>query len=130
MRSTLLISLAISVLAVVFALQNGTIIDVDLGPFTFKGSVALILLITFALGVLVGILATVPSQFRSALQTHKLKKTIKQKDKLSVQQESHVPLEEQPELRADMELPLQTASDAPEASPKPLPPADAAKSNI
>lgn len=61
MRIALVLSLLIAILAVVFALQNPAYIDVNLGPFDLTGSTALVLMITFCAGVLVGILATVPS---------------------------------------------------------------------
>lgn len=61
MRFALILSLILSILAVVFALQNPGFMDVNLGPFDIRGSTALILMITFGIGVLVGILATTPS---------------------------------------------------------------------
>jgi putative membrane protein len=80
MRGTLLISLFLSLLAVLFALQNAEPIDVEFGPFAFTGSTAFIVLATFVLGVVVGILATLPARFKSKLTLWRLKKDLKKKD--------------------------------------------------
>jgi putative membrane protein len=61
MRLALVLSLVLAIAAVVFALQNPGATEVQLGPSQFQGSTALILMVTFCLGVVVGILATVPS---------------------------------------------------------------------
>lgn len=61
MRFALILSLLLAILAVVFALQNPAPIDVEIGPFQLNGSTALILMVTFCIGVIVGILAAVPS---------------------------------------------------------------------
>lgn len=61
MRVALILSLILAIAAVVFALQNPGATEVRLGPFDIQGSTALILMVTFCLGVVVGILAAVPS---------------------------------------------------------------------
>lgn len=61
MRIALVLSLVLAILAVVFALQNPAYMDVNIGPFDITGSTALILMVTFCIGVVVGILATAPS---------------------------------------------------------------------
>jgi putative membrane protein len=60
--------------AVVFALQNPAYIDVNLGPFLINGSTALILMVTFCIGVLVGILATTPSLIKRKRRIRHLEK--------------------------------------------------------
>lgn len=47
--------------AIIFALQNGTTVDVRLFNYQFAGSLALVILITFAAGVLVGYLFATPA---------------------------------------------------------------------
>lgn len=64
MRFALILSIVLAVLAVLFALQNPAPTRVELGTLAFESSTALILMVTFGLGVLVGILATVPSLVR------------------------------------------------------------------
>lgn len=61
MRFALILSLVLAILAVVFALQNPAYMDVNLGPWDINESTALVLMVTFCLGVLVGVLATVPT---------------------------------------------------------------------
>lgn len=61
MRIALILSLLLAIVAVIFALQNPAYVDVNLGPFQIRQSTALILMVTFCIGVLVGILATTPS---------------------------------------------------------------------
>lgn len=64
MRFSLVIALVVAIIAVVFALQNPDPVDVSLGPFDLTGSAALVILITFVLGVAVGVLASLPSIYR------------------------------------------------------------------
>lgn len=74
MRFALILSLILAILAVVFALQNPAYMDVNLGPFEINGSTALILMITFGIGVLVGILAATPSIMKRRKQVRALEK--------------------------------------------------------
>lgn len=64
MRLALILSLVLAVLAVLFALQNPDPTTVKIGAWLFQGSTALVLIVTFGLGVLAGILATIPSLVR------------------------------------------------------------------
>ncbi len=72
MRFTLIVSLLLAVLAVLFALQNPDLMRVNFGPFEVEGSTALVLILTFALGALVGILAMVPGKVKSRKQVKSL----------------------------------------------------------
>lgn len=74
MRFALILSLVLAILAVVFALQNPAYVDVNLGPFEIRHSTALILMITFGIGVLVGILAATPSIMKRRKQIRHLEK--------------------------------------------------------
>lgn len=74
MRFALILSLVLAILAVVFALQNPAPIDVNLGPFELYGSTALILMVTFGIGVLVGILAAIPSLMKRRKRVRELEK--------------------------------------------------------
>jgi putative membrane protein len=64
MRLGLLFSLALAIVAVVFALQNPQPMQVNLLFVETSGSTALILILTFSAGILVGLLSTLPTQFR------------------------------------------------------------------
>lgn len=76
MRVALVFSLLLAVLAVVFALQNPQQMDVNLLFIETRGSTALVLIVTFSIGVLVGLLSTLPSRIRNRRQISKLKKEL------------------------------------------------------
>jgi len=61
LRLSLVFALSIACLAVIFALQNSVPVVVNFLPWEFQGSLALVLLLTLALGVIVGLLVSVPS---------------------------------------------------------------------
>ncbi len=65
MRASLIVALIVAILAVVFALQNPHMTSLAVGPFSMQGSVALVTLITFALGVITGVLVSMPSVYRA-----------------------------------------------------------------
>jgi lipopolysaccharide assembly protein A len=60
MQIYLLISLVIAIIAVIFALQNMTTVTISFLFWSIKGSLALVLLITLAAGVLISALASLP----------------------------------------------------------------------
>lgn len=74
MRIALVSSLLIAILAVVFALQNPAYISVNIGPFDITHSTALILMVTFCVGVVVGILATIPAIMKRRKRMRHLEK--------------------------------------------------------
>lgn len=76
MRITLLISVLLSVVAVVFALQNPEQIDINVGPYILTGSTALVIIVTFGIGLLVGILAAFPSRLRHRREVKRLRKQV------------------------------------------------------
>lgn len=87
MRFTLLVSLIISILAVIFALQNPQPMAVEVGTLNFEGSTALILLVTFAIGVVVGLLGALPGWIRNRRKVNSLRKTIADERVESVRRE-------------------------------------------
>lgn len=74
MRFGLIFSLILAIFAVIFALLNPQPMDVNLILFETSGSTALILILTFGFGVLVGLLSTLPKQFRTRRKLKELKK--------------------------------------------------------
>jgi putative membrane protein len=65
MRFSLIFSLILAIFAVVFALLNPQPMDVNLVFFQTSGSTALVLILTFGMGILVGLLSTLPKQLRT-----------------------------------------------------------------
>lgn len=76
MRFSLVFSLLIAVLAVVFALQNPQMMEVNLLFANTQGSTALVLIITFGIGVLVGLLSTLPGRIRDRRKIKSLEKSL------------------------------------------------------
>jgi len=74
MRLGLVFSLILAIFAVVFALQNPQTMDVNLLFFQTQGSTALVLIVTFGFGVLVGLLSTLPKQIRTRRKLSELQK--------------------------------------------------------
>jgi len=74
--SFLILSLIIAILAVIFALSNPGYITLRFGPYQTEQSTALVVLVSFALGVLVGILTTVPGRLKRAREIRQLRKQL------------------------------------------------------
>lgn len=74
MRFGLIFSLILAIIAVLFALQNPQMMDVNLLFVSTEGSTALVLILTFGFGVLVGLLSTLPSRLRARRKLNKLQK--------------------------------------------------------
>jgi uncharacterized integral membrane protein len=76
MQSFLIVALGLAILTVAFALQNAIPVGVTFLVWKFEGSLALVLMLTFALGVLVSLLLSIPAivKRRSAIanQTRKI----------------------------------------------------------
>lgn len=64
MQVFIIIALLIAIIAVIFALQNVTAITISFLFWSYNGSLALVLLITLAVGVLISLLASLPGLIR------------------------------------------------------------------
>ena len=75
MQSFLIVALGLAILTVIFALQNAIPVAVTFLIWQFEGSLALVLMLTFALGVLVSLLVSIPAivKRRSAISNQKKK---------------------------------------------------------
>ena len=60
MKRTLLIILVIAVLVAIFALQNSAEVIIKLWFWSIETSLALVVILTFAIGALMGILFSIP----------------------------------------------------------------------
>jgi putative membrane protein len=76
----LIIAIIIAILAVTFALLNASVVTVSLVFTSFESSLALVLLITFGIGVLVGFLGVMPTIIRQRVEISRLKKKAKSTD--------------------------------------------------
>lgn len=74
MTLLILLALLIAMLAVVFALQNATTVTIAFLAWQFQGSLALLLLLTLAVGFLIGWLTAMPSVVRHRLEKSGLRK--------------------------------------------------------
>ncbi len=74
----LILALLICIVIVLFAVQNAALVTVNFLTFHFTGSLAFILVVVFALGVLSGMLMTVPSFWRKSAALREQKRKVKQ----------------------------------------------------
>ncbi|MGD0885485.1 MAG: LapA family protein [Thermodesulfovibrionales bacterium] len=73
MKILVILALLIAISLILFALQNSAIVTLSFLSFHYNGSLALILVVVFALGLVSGILVSIPSLVRksSVLREHK-----------------------------------------------------------
>ncbi len=74
MRLGLISALVLAVVAVIFALQNPQPMEVNLLFFQTEGSTALVLILTFAFGVIVGLISSLPGRLRAQRKVKELQK--------------------------------------------------------
>jgi putative membrane protein len=72
MRGALIISLLLAVAAAIFAIQNPDETSLNLGPYQITASTALVIIVTFVLGAVVGILASLPGRMRQRKKVKQL----------------------------------------------------------
>lgn len=77
MQRTLIFALIAALILVVFTIQNADTVDIRLLLWDVNSSKALIILITLALGSLIGILVSIPSWSKKKKEVEQLKKEIK-----------------------------------------------------
>lgn len=89
----LLIALVVAINATLFAIQNNSIIIVNFYSWKFEGSLAVVLILTFCIGVFTGLLAAVPNIIK------KSKIIINQKDTIEkLKDEKEKEFEEETEV--------------------------------
>ncbi len=74
-------ALVIAILAVVFAVQNAIPITVTFFSWKFEGSLALVLLLTLALGVVTSLLVSLPAMIKRSWVISQQKKRIEDLEK-------------------------------------------------
>ena len=105
MQVQLIVAIIVASLAVVFALQNAVPITVSFLTWRFESSLALVLLITLALGILMSLLVSVPSMIKRRKMISNQKKKIQELES-RLQKETESKMEEEIEGE-ESELPLE-----------------------
>jgi len=78
MQTFLFLALLIAFTLVLFAVQNSDVVPVKFLAFHFEGSLAFILVVVFASGVITGILMALPSYWRKSSAVRAQRRKIKQ----------------------------------------------------
>jgi uncharacterized integral membrane protein len=76
MRFALILSLLIAAVAIVFTLQNTAQVAVNVGPYAITSSLAVVLIVTLSAGVLVGLLASLPSRIAANRRAKKAEREL------------------------------------------------------
>ena len=104
MQLQLIVAIIVAILAVVFALQNAVPITVSFLTWRFESSLALVLLITLALGIIMSLLVSVPSMIKTRKIISNQNKKIRELES-GLQKETESEIEEEIESE-ESELPL------------------------
>jgi uncharacterized membrane protein YciS (DUF1049 family) len=67
-------AIVIAFFAIAFALQNNTLVDINLLVWNYRGSLAIVLLSTLAIGVLVGLLVLIPTLLKRGWRISRAKR--------------------------------------------------------
>ena len=105
MQVQLIVAIIVAILAVVFALQNAVPITVSFLTWRFESSLALVLLITVALGILMSLLVSVPSMIKTKKMISSQRKKIQELES-GLHEEAENKAEEEIESE-ESELPLE-----------------------
>jgi putative membrane protein len=81
MRITLILALLLAILVTIFAVQNNAVVAISFLAWKINGSLALVLMITLALGILIGLLTSAPPAIRRRLQVAEMKKSLRTLEK-------------------------------------------------
>ena len=73
---SLILALVIAIVAVLFALENPTMVTISFFGYAVEGSVALFILISMGIGLLLGLLFMLPGRIRSSLSNARNRKKI------------------------------------------------------
>jgi uncharacterized integral membrane protein len=77
MRITFVFALILILLVTIFAVQNNESIKINLLFWEIDGSLALVLVITFILGILIGLLVSTPTTLRKRSQLAEARKRLR-----------------------------------------------------
>ena len=103
MQLWLIIAIVVAILAVIFALQNAIPITVSFLTWKFESSLALVLLIAIALGVLMSLMVSVPSKIKNMKLILNQKRKINELEQI-VQVRSDIKEEKKDNLKAEIPM--------------------------
>jgi len=103
MQLQLIVAIIVAILAVVFALQNAVPITVSFLTWRFESSLALVLLITLALGIIMSLLVSVPSTIKKMKSISSQKKKIQELED-SLQRGSESKTKEENRIKIEEEI--------------------------
>ncbi len=86
----LILALVIAIIAVIFALQNTAVVTISFLVWNVTGSLSLVLLVTLAIGVIIGVLFLSPSTIKTSLQASGQRKQLSALEKDLAEQKSAV----------------------------------------
>ena len=72
----LIFALVISVIAVIFALQNTMVVTISFLAWEITGSLSLVLLVTLAIGAVIGLLVLAPSAIKNSIAASSHRKRV------------------------------------------------------
>jgi putative membrane protein len=72
----LIFALVIAVIAVIFALQNTMVVTISFLAWEITGSLSLVLLITLAIGAVIGLLVLAPSAIKNSIAVSSHRKRV------------------------------------------------------
>ena len=73
---SLILALLFAILAVIFAVQNPTMVEITFFTWQIEGSLALVVFITLVVGVLIGLLVMIPSVVKRSINLSGQRKKI------------------------------------------------------
>jgi len=103
---TLILALAFAIVAVIFALQNTEVVTVAFFSLSYEGSLALVILVAVALGILIGVLVMAPGNIKNRISSSRNRKKIGSLE---------ASLDEHKSKLAELEKPVPPESDADES---------------
>lgn len=77
MRVLIILAVLLALLVTIFAVQNIAPTAIQLLFWNVTGSLALVLMVTFSVGILIGLMIMIPGAVRGRLQSADLRRTVK-----------------------------------------------------
>lgn len=75
---SLVIMVAVAILAVLFATYNPTLVEIDLFGYPIQGTIGLFLVVALGVGVLVGVIVMLPSVWKRSFAIRRQRKQMEE----------------------------------------------------